>query len=107
MAVKAAKKVMLDFRTPNGNLAHAALSAVRIGQERWLDAIIETFNAGMAERGVGAPLSREDVLKQMDGVQRDMKLIKAVGRLNRAYVKKVRRNTYDFFITDSFTKKLL
>ncbi|WP_148288534.1 hypothetical protein [Ilumatobacter nonamiensis] len=107
VAIKAAEKVMRDFRTPNGNLAHSALSAVRLGQERWLDAIIETFNAGMAERGVGEPLERENVLEQLDGLQRDMKVIKVVGRLNRAYVEKVRRNTYDFFVTDSFTKELL
>lgn len=105
--VKAVEKVMRELRTPNGNLAHAALSAVRIGQERWLDAIIDTFNAGMAERGVGEPLKRENVLKQMDGLHRDLKIIKLVGRLNRAYVEKIRRNTYDFFITDSFTKEVL
>jgi hypothetical protein len=107
VAVKAAEKVMRDFRTPNGNLAHSALSAVRLGQERWLDAIIETFNAGMEQRGVGEPLDRKHVLDQLDGIQRDMKLIKVVGRVNRAYVEKIRRKTYDFFITDSFTKKLL
>ena len=61
----------------------------------------------MAERGVGEPLKHEKVLKQLDGIQRDMKVIKIVGRLNRAYVEKVRRNTYDFFITDSFNKELL
>ncbi len=107
VAIKAAEKVMRDFRTPNGNLAHSALSAVRVGQERWLDAIIETFNTGMAERGVGEPLDREHVLQQFESIHRDMKVIKAVGRLNRAYVEKVRRNTYDFFVTDSFTKELL
>lgn len=107
VAIKAAEKVMLDFRTPNGNLAHSALSAVRVGQERWLDAIIETYNAGMAERGVGEPLDRESVLEQLGGIQRDMKIIKIVGRVQRAYVEKVRRKTYDFFITDSFKKELL
>jgi hypothetical protein len=107
VAIKAAEQVAASLGTPHGNMTHAALSAVRVGQERWLDALVETFNAGMAERGVGEPIERDGVLKQMDGLQRDMKVIKAVGKVNRAYVEKVRRNTYDFFITDSFNKELL
>ncbi len=102
-----ANKVCLGLGGANGNLAHAALSAVRIGQERWLDAILETFNSAIVDRSLGEPIERDDVMKQMAGVQNEMKAIKTIARTQRAYVTKVRRQTYDFFITDSFTGEVL
>lgn len=102
-----ANKVCLSLGGPSGNLAHAALSAVRIGQERWLDAILETFNAAIVDGGLGERIERDDVMKQMAGVQSEMKAIKTIARTQRAYVSMVRRQTYDFFITDSFTGEVL
>ncbi len=102
-----ANSVCLKLGGPSGNLAHAALSAVRIGQERWLDAMIETFNAALFDQKLGGPIDRADVLEQMDGIRKEMKTIKTIAKVQRTYVSNVRRQTYDFFITDSFTNELL
>ena len=99
---KLVAKVAVEMGTVEGGLSHAALSAIRIGQERWLDAILATFN-----QAIDTPIKAEDVLAQMDKVHSDMKSIKRLARLERAWATKVRRRPYDVFITDSFTKEIL
>lgn len=99
---KLVEKVALEMRTVEGGLAHAALSAVRIDQARWLDAILATFNEVLDR-----PIEAADVHAQMGRVHRDMKSIKRLARLERAWATKVRRRPYDSFITDSFTNEIL
>jgi hypothetical protein len=99
---KLVDKVAREMGTIEGGLSHAALSAIRIGQDRWLDAVLATFNSAL-----DTPIKATDVHAQMDRVHKDMKAIKRLARLERAWATKVRRRTYDSFITDSFTNEVL
>lgn len=99
---KLVEKVAREMATVEGGLAHAALSAIRIDQERWLDAILATFNSAL-----DTPIQAGDVHAQMERVHRDMKSIKRLARLERTWATKVRRRPYDSFITDSFTNEIL
>lgn len=102
LAKKLSVKVQKDLGTPSGNLVHAALSAVRVGQQRWLDALLVAFNAELDE-----PLRTSDVLDQYERIQKDMTNIKYLARAQRLWTTRVRRRSYDFFITDSFNGRLL
>ncbi|MEM9037572.1 MAG: hypothetical protein AAGA99_14105 [Actinomycetota bacterium] len=102
VVVKMAERVAAQCGTPNGTLELAALSIVRIGQERWLDAVLDTFNAKLDE-----PIQRADVTARFDKLHGEMQNIKRLGRLQRTWVERVRRRRYDFFITDSFTGEVL
>ncbi|MFK7918167.1 MAG: hypothetical protein AB8G14_08835 [Ilumatobacter sp.] len=102
IAKKLSVKVQKDLSDPSGNLAHAALSAVRVGQERWLDALLVAFNDSLDQ-----PLERTDVMEQFARIQKDMTNIKYLARAQRFWMTKVRRGSYDFFITDSFNGKLI
>lgn len=102
IAKKLSAKVQQDLGTPSGNLAHAALSAVRVGQQRWLDALLAAFNTELDE-----PLNKRDVLEQYERIQKDMTNIKYLARAQRFWMTRVRRGSYDFFITDSFNGRLL
>jgi hypothetical protein len=86
----------------SGNLAHAALRAVRVGEERWLDALLLAFNASLDR-----PLRREDVLEQFRRIQTDKTNIKYLARAQWLWMTEVRRSSYDFFITDRFNGKLI
>jgi hypothetical protein len=95
-------KVSLELATVEGGLAHAALGALRIDQQRWLNPILETFN-----RELDTPILAADVEAQMARVHKDMRSIKRLARLQRAWSTNVRRRPYDSFITDSFTHEIL
>ena len=47
IAKKLSCKVQKDLSSSSGNPAHAALSAVRVGEERWLDALLVAFSASL------------------------------------------------------------
>ncbi len=97
-----ATKVVRENGTAIGNLELAALSIVRIGQERWLDAVLETFNERLDE-----PIGRETVMAHFDRLHGEMQQIKRLGKLQRVWLERVRRRRYEFFITDSFTGEVL
>ena len=95
-------KVNGHLGTPFGNLEHAALGLVRIGQERWLDAAVACFN----ER-LGDPLDVATIAKRGETFRRQLRLFKQTMRVQRAWVTRVRRRRYDFFITDSWSGEIL
>ncbi len=102
VVIKLATKVVEETGSPNGNLELAALSIVRIGQERWLDAVLETFNERLDE-----PILRDDVTARFDKLHGEMQQLKRLGKLQRFWAERVRRQRYEFFITDSFTGEVL
>lgn len=102
LVVKLASKVVDETGSPNGNLELAALSIVRIGQERWLDAVLETFNECLDQ-----PILREEVTGRFDKLHGEMQQIKRIGKLQRFWIERIRRRRYEFFITDSFTGEVL
>ncbi len=97
-----ATKVVRENGRAVGNLELAALSIVRIGQERWLDAVLDTFNERLDE-----PIRRETVMAHFDRLHGEMQQIKRLGKLQRVWLERVRRRRYEFFITDSFTGEVL
>ncbi len=46
-------------------------------------------------------------MEQFRRIQKDMTNIKYLARAQRLWMTKVRRSSYDFFITDSFNGKLI
>ncbi len=95
-------KVNSHLGTPFGNLEHAALGLVRIGQERWLDAAVACFNERLRE-----PLDVATIAKRGETFRRQLRFFKQTMRVQRAWVTRVRRRSYDFFITDSWTGEIL
>lgn len=102
VVVKIATKVTAEVGTAAGNLELAALSVVRIGQRRWLDSVLATFNQRLDE-----PIETATVMARFDKLHGEMQQIKRLGKLQRAWLEKVRRRRYEFFITDSFTGEVL
>ncbi|MEL6891947.1 MAG: hypothetical protein AAFP84_10135 [Actinomycetota bacterium] len=75
---------------------------MRIGQERWLDAVLASFNDRLDR-----PIRRSDVMERFERLHAEMQQIKRLGRLQRSWLERVRRRRYEFFITDSFTGEVL
>ena len=95
-------KVNRHLGTAFGNLEHAALGLVRIGQERWLDAAVTCFNECLDE-----PLDVATIEKRGETFRGQLRFFKQVMRVQRGWVTRVRRRRYDFFITDSWTGEIL
>jgi hypothetical protein len=100
---KAATKVVNDFASPSGNLRHAAISIARLGLDDWIGPAVETFNQVID----GEPLVADDIRGAMDGLQKDMKVIKNLMKAQRFWAENVRRQPYDSFILDSFSGEFL
>jgi len=100
--IKIARKVVAENGTDVGNLQLAALSIVRLGLHRWLDRVLATFNECLDE-----PIEASTVMSRFDQLHGEMQQIKRMGRIQRAWLEKVRRRRYEFFITDSFTGEVL
>ncbi len=102
VVVKLATKITAEVGTPAGNLELAALSIVRIDQQRWLESVLATFNQRLDD-----PIDTATVIARFDKLHGEMQQIKRLGKLQRAWLEKVRRRRYEFFITDSFTGEVL
>jgi hypothetical protein len=95
-------KVNGHLGTPFGNLEHAALGLIRIGQDRWLDAAVACFNERLDQ-----PLDVATIATRGETFRSQLRFFKKVMRVQRMWVTKVRRRRYDFFITDSWTGEIL
>ncbi len=100
-AIHLTKRSGDDYRTLHGVLQQTAVYLLRIEQERWVQPAIECFNAVL-----DTPLTRAEVDKNFDRVVRDLPTIKRLARAQRLWATKVRKQRYEFFITNSFTGEI-
>lgn len=101
VAVQLTRKNGDDYRTMRGVLQQTAVYLLRIDQERWVDSAIVCFNEVLDE-----PLTRAEVDKAFSRVVRDLPAIKRLARVQRMWATKVRKQRYEFFITNSFTGEI-
>ena len=100
-AVHLTKRSGDDYRTLHGVLAQTAVYLLRIEQDRWVEPAIECFNEVLE-----TPLTRAEVDKNFARVVRDLPTIKRLARLQRFWATRVRKQRYEFFITNSFTGEI-
>lgn len=79
----------------------AAISLPRIGQDRWLVPALNAFNEHLDD-----PLTVEEIHTRISRMYRELKVMKSLMRVQRAWAVGVRRRPYETFITDSFTGEL-
>lgn len=96
------EEIVADIGSREGALKQAAMSLVRVGQERWLPAVLEVVNPHLA-----APLEEQAVVDRAAFLHRQSAGLKKMMRLERWWSTSVRRRPYDMFITDSFTGEIL
>lgn len=101
-ALRITRRVGDDYRTPHGTLYRTVVYLKRIGLEAWVDPAIECFN-GALDR----PIERAAVEKEYEQAIKDFPRIKLLARIQRAWTRHVRRQRYEFFITDSFDGRIL
>ena len=90
-----------DYRTVRGVLQQTAVYLMRIDQHRWVDSAIACFNEAL-----DIPLARTGVDDAFNRVIRDLPTIKRLARVQRLWATKVRKQRYEFFITNSFTGEI-
>ena len=78
-----------------------AVYLLRINQERWVEAALTCFNDGIDE-----PITRASVDEKFEQMIKDLPTIKRLARIQRAWATKVRKDRYEFFITNSFTGEI-
>jgi len=100
---KEARKIIDKFSSVRGNLEHASLSVARLGLDNWIEPVVETFNKAID----GEPFTSEGVRQVTEDRHKDMGTLKNLMKIQRLWAEKVRREPYDFFITDSFTGNIL
>ncbi|MEM8706836.1 MAG: DUF6206 family protein [Actinomycetota bacterium] len=96
------EEVVIDIGSREGALQQTAMSLVRVGQERWLPAVLDVVNPHLA-----APLDADAVVARAAHLHRQSAGLKKMMRLERWWSTRVRRRPYDMFITDSFTGEIL
>lgn len=100
-ATRLTKKAGNDYRTAHGVLEMTAVYLLRIDQERWVESAISCFNETLDR-----PLDRDTIETQFQRVMKDLPLIKRLARAQRFWATRVRRQRYEFFITNSFTGEI-
>ena len=100
-AMHLTRKSAEDYRTARGVLQQTAVYLMRTDQHRWVEAAMECFN----ER-LDRPLVRAEVDEACNRVVRDLPMIKRLARAQRLWATKVRKQRYEFFITNSFTGEI-
>ena len=101
MAISLTKRAGDDYRTLRGVLEMTVVYLLRIDQHRWVDAAITCFNDVL-----DVPLDRASVDATFKRMMRDLPLIKRLARTQRFWATTVRRQRYEFFITNSFTGEI-
>jgi len=87
-----------DYRTVRGVLRQTVVYLRRIGQDRWVNAALQCFNEVVDE-----PITNAEVDAAFTRVGRDLPMIKRLARVQRMWATHVRKQPYEFFITNSFT----
>ncbi len=95
------KKTGDNYRTARGVLEMTVVHLLRIGQDRWVDSAIECFNETLDQ-----PLDRPTIETQFQRVMKDLPMIKRLARTQRFWATRVRKQRYEFFITNSFTGEI-
>lgn len=95
-------EIVCDIGSRRGSLEQAAMSLVRVGQERWLPAVLQLVNPHL-----DPPLDAPAVVARAQHLHRQSAGLKRLMRIERWWSTSVRRRPYDMFITDSFTGELL
>jgi hypothetical protein len=95
-------EIVSDIASRRGSFQQAVMSLVRVGQEQWIEPVLEAFNPHL-----DPPLTVEDVATRADRLHKDSQVLKKLMRAERFWSTRVRQRPYDIFITDSFTGELL
>lgn len=95
-------KAASDFRTRRGALHASLVWLHRADQGRWAPAFAEAFNEVLDE-----PLDLDAAKKDYDRFAKVIPMVKKTSLAQRWWQTKVRRGSYDTFITDSFSGELL
>lgn len=101
VATKMTMKAGDDYRTARGVLEMTAVYLLRIDLDHWVDAAISCFNETLDQ-----PLDRTAVEAQFRRMMKDLPMIKRLARTQRFWATNVRRQRYEFFITNSFTGEI-
>ncbi|MEM9519169.1 MAG: DUF6206 family protein [Actinomycetota bacterium] len=101
-AEKKFAEIVCDIGSRQGSLEQAAMSLVRVGQQRWLPVVLDLVNPHLDR-----PLDTEAVLERAQHLHRQSGTLKRLMRLERWWSTQVRRRPYDMFITDSFSGEIL
>ena len=95
------EEVVCDIGSRRGSLEQAAMSLVRVGQERWLPVVLELVNPHL-----DPPLDHDAVVDRAAHLHKQSAGLKKMMKLERWWSTTVRRRPYDMFITDSFSGEL-
>ena len=94
-------EIVCDIGSRRGSLEQAAMSLVRVGQERWLPAVLEIVNPHL-----DPPLDHDAVVQRAEHLHAQSVGLKRLMKLERWWSTRIRRRPYDMFITDSFSGEL-
>ncbi|NNE74994.1 MAG: hypothetical protein HKN26_15115 [Acidimicrobiales bacterium] len=100
--LKEAFKIIERYQDRSETLALVVLLLYRIGQERWVPAAAECFNEVL-----GAPLDLPAIEAEFVRYNKTIPTLNRAAMVQRWWTQRIRRNSYDFFITDSFTGRVL
>lgn len=102
LALKEVESVLTQYQTLPDALTLVLSLLYRIGQQRWVPTVADSFNAVLDK-----PIDVTAVEREFARLTRVIPLIKRSCQVQRWWVTKIRRGSYDAFITDSFTGELL
>lgn len=101
VAMKMTRKVGEAYRTQHGCFFRAVAYLRRIELEHWTDAAIQCFNEVLDQ-----PIDRAVADAEYAASVKELPNIKRLARAQRHWTETIRRQRYEFFITDSFAGKI-
>ena len=93
-----AQKMVDGFGGKRQVFRQAAISFPRLGLDGWLEPALVAFN-----RHIDEPITVDEIEARVARMHTELKVMKGMMRVQRAWVTRVRRGHFDHFITDSFS----
>ena len=101
-ALKETMSILGKYRSLPDTFQLVLVLLHRIGQGRWVPAAATVFN-----QAIDTPLDLDAVANEYNRFKKVIPIIKRSAMLQRWWITKVRKRSYDGFITDSFTGAVL
>ncbi len=102
VASRQVSKIFEYYRSHTGALTQTIVFLKRIGADRWVEPALETFNARLSD-----PIHAATVEERYRAQVKEFPQLKRLVQIQRTWIERVRREQFEFIITDSFAGTIL
>lgn len=102
VATKSLEDIMGYYRGLHGSLTQTCVFLRRTGLDDWAEAARQTFNTRL-----DTPIDADEVNSRFESQVKEFPRVKQMAKMRRFWVRNVRRQEFEYIITDSFSGQVL